>query len=156
MNNSYLAKVDAFIRPFLEKNGYFLIKSEFVKEDSLWYLRLYIDLTEDEIRKRSAGNDLLTADIPCGIDNIGPEDVSGQHSNLSEGSTVDGNGETAGNTGDLGSACTDADAAEEMIIPGIDISDCAKVSRYLSKWLDKEDFISETYTLEVCSKGFLQ
>ena len=38
---------------------------------------------------------------------------------------------------------------------GVSINDCVKVSRYLSKWLDKEDFIKEVYTLEVCSKGFL-
>lgn len=38
---------------------------------------------------------------------------------------------------------------------GINIDDCVKVSRYLSSWLDKEDFIRETYTLEVCSTGFL-
>ena len=28
------------------------------------------------------------------------------------------------------------------------------VSRRLSKWLDKEDFIAEEYILEVCSLGF--
>ncbi|OON86515.1 ribosome assembly cofactor RimP [Oribacterium sp. C9] len=39
---------------------------------------------------------------------------------------------------------------------GVDmtVDDCAKVSRKLSKWLDKEDFIPEQYMLEVCSLGF--
>ena len=49
----------------------------------------------------------------------------------------------------------DEEDGEERHEPGIGINDCAKVSRYLSTWLDKTDFISETYTLEVCSKGFL-
>lgn len=34
------------------------------------------------------------------------------------------------------------------------VEDCAMVSRRLSKWLDKEDFIQEEYILEVCSLGF--
>ena len=34
------------------------------------------------------------------------------------------------------------------------VNDCAMVSRRLSKWLDKEDFIAEEYILEVCSLGF--
>lgn len=34
------------------------------------------------------------------------------------------------------------------------VNDCAAVSRRLSKWLDKEDFIDEEYMLEVCSLGF--
>lgn len=39
---------------------------------------------------------------------------------------------------------------------GVDmtVNDCANVSRPLSKWLDKEDFIPEEYMLEVCSLGF--
>ena len=32
--------------------------------------------------------------------------------------------------------------------------DCAAVSRPLSRWLDKEDFIEDEYVLEVCSLGF--
>lgn len=34
------------------------------------------------------------------------------------------------------------------------VNDCAMISRRLSKWLDKEDFIPEEYMLEVCSMGF--
>ncbi|MBQ9607793.1 MAG: ribosome assembly cofactor RimP [Lachnospiraceae bacterium] len=36
------------------------------------------------------------------------------------------------------------------------INDCALVSRIVSKKLDKEDFIDDEYTLEICSKGFLE
>lgn len=36
---------------------------------------------------------------------------------------------------------------------GISIDDCVEISRLLSDWLDKEDFISEAYTLEVSSPG---
>ncbi len=36
---------------------------------------------------------------------------------------------------------------------GITIDDCELVSRYLSDWLDEEDFIEESYILEVSSPG---
>ena len=38
---------------------------------------------------------------------------------------------------------------------GITINDCALVSRVMSKKMDKEDFIDEAYTMEICSPGFL-
>lgn len=39
---------------------------------------------------------------------------------------------------------------------GIGIEDCARISRKLSDWLDREDFISENYILEVSSPGLLR
>ncbi len=36
---------------------------------------------------------------------------------------------------------------------GITVDDCAVISRTLSDWLDKEDFIADSYTLEVSSPG---
>lgn len=36
---------------------------------------------------------------------------------------------------------------------GIAIDDCEVISRRLSAWLDKEDFISDSYILEVSSPG---
>lgn len=36
---------------------------------------------------------------------------------------------------------------------GININDCEAISRRLSDWLDKEDFIEESYILEVSSPG---
>ena len=36
------------------------------------------------------------------------------------------------------------------------INDCTLVSRIVSKKLDKEDFIDDEYTLEICSRGFLE
>ena len=36
---------------------------------------------------------------------------------------------------------------------GIAVDDCEVISRKLGDWLDKEDFISESYILEVCSAG---
>ena len=36
---------------------------------------------------------------------------------------------------------------------GISVDDCEIVSRRLSDWLDKEDFITESYILEVSSPG---
>ena len=88
---NYLEKIDNFLLPYLAKEGYVLIKTEFVEEDMTWYLRAYIDLKEKTEDKE-----------------------------------------------------------------GVAIEDCVKVSRRLSNWLDKEDFIKEAYTLEVCSPGFLR
>lgn len=92
MKHTIKDRVEKFITPFLDKNGFDLILCEYVNEDNYWHLRLFIDL-DIENREKSSG--------------------------------------------------------------GISINDCTKVSRYLSKWLDREDFIKEPYTLEVCSKGFL-
>ena len=39
---------------------------------------------------------------------------------------------------------------------GISVDDCETVSRRLSDWLDKEDFISESYILEVSSPGLVR
>lgn len=36
---------------------------------------------------------------------------------------------------------------------GIAVDDCEVISRSLSEWLDKEDFIAESYILEVSSPG---
>ena len=36
---------------------------------------------------------------------------------------------------------------------GITVDDCESVSRTLSDWLDEEDFIEDSYTLEVSSPG---
>ena len=131
MKNKYLEKVDDFIIPFLQKNGYLMLKSEFVNEYGNWFLRLYIDLDEKETKKRLAG--LLPEDMAREAEDTVPVDADG----------------------DISSDVRPGGTQEDILVPGIDIHDCAKVSRYLSKWLDREDFIKETYTLEVCSKGFL-
>ena len=35
----YLERVDGFLIPFLDKEGYILVKSEFVEEEGNFYLR---------------------------------------------------------------------------------------------------------------------
>lgn len=133
MNKNYLTRTEDFIRPFLDKNGYILLKTEFVEEEHNWYLRLYIDLTDEERSKRA---EALEKERKAHEDDItGIEDSELVNSSI-------------------GGADGSIDREEEFE-PGIDVNDCAKVSRQLNKWLDKEDFIEETYTLEVCSKGFL-
>ena len=112
----YTKKVDAFLEPYLKKEGYVLIKTEFVEEDHNYYLRVYIDLTEETLNRRIA------------------DKKAGQEENEVSDSTEN---------------------TEEENQAGVGINDCVKVSRRLSQWLDKEDFIKEVYTLEVCSKGFL-
>ncbi len=39
---------------------------------------------------------------------------------------------------------------------GITIDDCVLVSRRMSKILDKEDYISDSYTMEISSPGFME
>ena len=95
----YAEKTAEFIRSFIGKEGCVLLKTEFVTEDGLKYLRAYIDLTGEERKKREE---------------------------------------------------------ELAITPEVSINDCANISRRVSKWLDKEDFIEEEYTLEVCSRGYLK
>ena len=38
----------------------------------------------------------------------------------------------------------------------VSVNDCTMVSRIVSKKLDKEDFIEEAYTMEICSPGFME
>ncbi len=130
MSQKYLTRVDAFIQPYLAKNGFTLLKSEFVEEDHNWYLRLYIDLTEEEAAARAAAAE--------------------EERKAAREEAVPTPGEELAEL--LGE---ETESDEEIPAPGVGINDCAKVSRYLSKWLDKEDFIPEAYTLEVCSRGFL-
>lgn len=78
----YEQKTEELIMPIITKNNFELVDTEFVKEGSQWYLRLYID---------------------------------------KEG--------------------------------GITIDDCETVSRAMSDILDKEDYIDESYILEVSSPG---
>ena len=137
MSQKYVARVNAFIEPYLEKNGYSLILSEFTEEDHNWYLRLFIDLSEAEAANRAASLAEDTADAPD-AGKAGAADTEAETACASEG-------------------YAEEEEPEEEAVPepAVTINDCAKVSRYLSKWLDKEDFIKETYTLEVCSRGFL-
>ena len=130
MSRNYLTRVDSFITPYLAKNGFTLLKSEFVEEDHNWYLRLYIDLTEEETEARAAAAE--------------------EERQAAKEEALPTPGEEVAEL--LGE---EAGSEEGPAVPGVGINDCAKVARYLSKWLDKEDFIQEAYTLEVCSKGFL-
>ena len=117
----YIERVNEFIVPYLNKNGYLLIRTDFESEDGSWFLRLYIDLSEDELKKRQEAAEAEKAEYEQGLQDSETEEPE----------------------------------QEEPVVPGVSINDCVKVSRYLSKWLDKADFIKEAYTMEVCSKGFL-
>lgn len=121
MERSYTERTEAYLNTFLEKEGYRLLKTEFVEEDHNWYLRVYIDFAETPETEEGGQTEVMEA--PEAAVEEAPE-----------------GGETP-------------DEAEAPA--GIGINDCVKVSRRLSKWLDKEDFIKENYTLEVCSRGFL-
>ena len=129
---NYTERVEAFIVPFLTKNGYQLIKSEFVNEYGNNFLRLYIDLSDEEFAARSKKLEDMKAEIQA---------EQTEAAMLSENAINE-------------ALSTDKEEAEDDT-PGVSINDCVKVSRYLNKWLDKEDFINEVYTMEVCSRGFL-
>ena len=125
----YIERVNEFIVPYLGKNGFSLIRTDFESEDGNWFLRLYIDLTEDEMKKR------LEAAEAQRDESVQPQSEEENRLNMD--------------------APQPQDEEEQEFVPGVSINDCVKVSRYLSKWLDKADFIKEAYTMEVCSKGFL-
>jgi len=132
MNQTQIAeKTAAYLSTFLEKEGFVLLKTEYVKEDGINYLRAYIDLTETEREKRK-----LKAE----------EEKASEEKEQSTKKSEDDSTEEEQEEGVF---------SEEDHEPGIGINDCALVSRRLSKWLDKEDFIPEEYMLEVCSKGYL-
>ena len=119
--DNYVRRVNAYLDTFLAKEGYELLKTEFVKEDGNFYLRVYIDLLDKE-GSETAGNEAAEA----------ASDPSKEaESELASDEAMENTRE-------------------------ISINDCAQVSRRLSKWLDKEDFIKEAYMLEVCSRGFLK
>ena len=170
---NYIERVNSFIVPYLAKNGYELIRTEFVTEDNNNYLRLYIDLAAEELAKREAKAADLRGDSE---ENSAASDAEAD--TRAAGSDADSTAEqtdaaqisadkaqTAADTEQTAAADNSADTAEvtdaaaedgeEPVVPGVSINDCVKVSRYLSKWLDKEDFIKEMYTMEVCSRGFL-
>ena len=159
MKSNYIEKVNGFIVPYLAKNGYELIKTEFVTEDNNNFLRLYIDLTKTELAKRKAKQEAEAGNAEAAsADNA--EKASAETGTVSAAANEVRQSEPSGIiTGGTSSDAADTSAAdtnEETITPGVSINDCVKVSRYLSKWLDKEDFIKEMYTMEVCSRGFLE
>jgi len=134
MNHTEIAsKTAAYLNTFLEKEGFLLLKTEYVKEDGIYYLRAYIDLTDKEREERKLK----------------------QESEITEAKDKDpGEAEVAESRPEE-TAGPEGISEEGPIEPGVGINDCALVSRRLSKWLDKEDFIPEEYMLEVCSKGYL-
>ena len=141
MKQEYCKKVSGFLDTFLEKEGYRLLKTEFVLEDGVYYLRVYIDLSEEEKDRRMA-EIRESGETETGKPEA--EESADSEAGLPEGAELSG---SEGEDEDV--------MVQEPMVPGIGINDCANVSRRLSKWLDKEDFIAETYMLEVCSKGYL-
>ena len=137
--NNYSEKVADYLNTFVEKSGYRLLKTEFVKEDGNFYLRAYIDLTDAEREKRR-----LEMEAELAAEEAEDEEApESEELTEAEEETAEPDAEEA------------EEEPEEPAEPEIGVNDCAFVSRRLSKWLDKEDFIEETYTLEVCSKGYL-
>lgn len=139
-----------------------LLKTEFVEEDHNWYLRAYIDLTEAEREKRAEKERLRREKEAAEFGEDGPgakERTEASDDEAQAGRTAEAETGAGGKAEErFGSAETEASADEEADsaeLPSVSIDDCVKVSRRLSQWLDKEDFIKEVYTLEVCSKGFL-
>lgn len=140
MNRTEIAaKTAAYLGTFLEKEGFLLLKTEYVTEDGVNYLRAYLDLTDTEKAGRKEA-----------LRKQAEEEESTGEETAGEG---DPDGPEIRETGQETDGAPDAGEAGQE--PGIGINDCARVSRRLSKWLDREDFIPDEYILEVCSKGYL-
>ena len=142
----YIRRVNEYMLPYLDRNGYKLIKTEFVNEDGNFFLRLYIDLSPEEYAKRA---DKLNSD------SAGETETDSDDRLITDSVEETKTDSDAQSAPDASASDYAADDEEETPTPSVSINDCVKVSRFLSKWLDKEDFIKETYTMEVCSKGFL-
>ena len=130
----YVERVNAYLDTWLQKEGYQRILTEFVEENHLHYLRVYIDFLDGALAENQSAAAVTVANVQEAAQGKASLDVSGE----------------------TPEEVPEAASAEEALPRGIGINDCAKVSRRLSKWLDQEDFISEMYTLEVCSRGFLE
>ena len=152
MNRTEIAaKTAAYLETFLEKEGFLLLKTEYVTEDGVNYLRAYLDLTDTEkagrkeaLRKQAEEEESTGEEIAGEKDPGVPE--------------IREAGDGPAQTGRKADGAPDEDLPEAGGVsqePGIGINDCARVSRRLSKWLDREDFIPDEYILEVCSKGYL-
>lgn len=147
----YTKRTAEYLNSFLGGEGYRLIKTEFVEENHNWYLRAYIDLTEEEYQKRLRKAEEARAAAEAGAEQK-PEDGAAANGAKVEEAEAEG-----AKPGEMEPADgIQHGAEEETELPGVSINDCVKVSRRLGKWLDQEDFISEMYTLEVCSQGFLK
>lgn len=150
----YTKRVSEYLNSFLSDEGYRLLKTEFVEEEHNYYLRAYIDLTEAEYEKRLQKlREAKQQEVSAGA-----EAAEEQNSKTADAEVENGNCENGGESAQPAETETAEEAAlqTEEELPGVAIEDCVKVSRRLSKWLDKEDFIKEIYTLEVCSRGFLR
>lgn len=110
---------------FLAENGLELYNSEFVKEGRDWFLRVYIDKTQEAqeaAKAQIAAAEAAKAEAECAAAEAAESEEE------SEG------------------------AAQ---LPSIYVStdDCEKVSRFLSAELDRIDPIEQNYYLEVSSPG---
>ena len=115
---------------FLAQNGLELYNSEFVKEGRDWFLRVYIDKTQEA---QEAAKTAIAA-------------ASERAAEAAE----------AVEAGQKRAAETEAaETADEAPLPSLYVStdDCEKVSRFLSAELDRIDPIEQNYYLEVSSPG---
>jgi len=110
---------------FLAENGLELYNSEFVKEGRDWFLRVYIDKTQEaqeEAKAQIAAAEAAKAEAKCAA-----------------AEAAESEEETEGGAQ----------------LPSLYVStdDCEKVSRFLSAELDRLDPIEQNYYLEVSSPG---
>ena len=121
---------------FLTQNGLELYNSEFVKEGRDWFLRVYIDKTQE-------AQEAAKAQIAAA------EAAKAEAERAAEAAE-------AVEAGQMRAAETEeTETADEAPLPAIYVStdDCEKVSRFLSAELDRIDPIEQNYYLEVSSPG---
>ena len=116
---------------FLAQNGLELYNSEFVKEGRDWFLRVYIDKTQE-------AQEAAKAQIAAA------EAAKAEAERAAEAAEAVEAGQKRA-----------AETADEAPLPSLYVStdDCEKVSRFLSAELDRIDPIEQNYYLEVSSPG---
>ena len=153
--------VEEISSEFLAENGLELYNCEFVKEGRDWFLRVYIDKTEEaanaaKLAKAAAAKDEEAAAAKAaGADAKVPD--SGAQALASDTETPDSETEalnTDSKCADSSESSADENvSAAEVLSEYVSTDDCEKVSRFLSAELDRLDPIEQNYYLEVSSPG---
>lgn len=117
-------RLTGLIEPLVEDLGYELVLLEFIPQARSALLRLYIDLAQP-------ADGEIAADDGAALTDTGERELA------SEAAVSEGASEEVGDISDS----------------GIDVDDCALVSREVAALLDVEDPITQPYRLEVSSPG---
>ena len=134
---------------FLTENGLELYNSEFVKEGRDWFLRVYIDKTQEA--QEAAKAQIAKAEAEhAAAEAAKTAKAEAEHAAAEPAKTAEAARRCVAESGEEG-----AEAEGATPLPSLYVStdDCEKVSRFLSAELDRLDPIEQNYYLEVSSPG---